>query len=1064
MTKLNLNSSPYYDDFDADKQFYQVLFRPGMSVQARELTQLQSILRDQIAKFGDHIFKHGSIVIPGNSTSDLNICYVKLLDTLYDVTTLDKKYVTGGTSGLRAIIRKGTLKTNTDPTTLFVSYTNSGTSGEKVFIDGEVLTVDGIVDTFTTAPSACGGSSMAFMNKGVFYVNGTFVTCPEQSLVIDKYSTAPSAHVLLKITESIVNSDADPTLLDPAQGSYNYAAPGADRLKITLDFVTLPLGTNITDDYIEIMRFNEGTLEEHARYPRYSELEKSLARRTYDESGDYVVNGLDLSTQEHLRSGLNNGRYTSPIGDANKMLYNVSPGKAYVQGFENEIIATEQVVVDKARTTQVSLYNANPSYGQYFYVTGLLRAPSLSGYETINLTNTSGGTVIATAKVIGIQHYKQIPQDGGGGYYAIYKMFYTDLVYSTSANDYKLISAFAATGSSASGKVLTRNTINMIGFATGVVKFPYNVAISTTAGNASVVIDHNAVTGELFLHKTTVGAVIPPQIGDIIKDAAGNTGKIITSEYSGRNTGDNLLFTLPYDWAKRVKNSSDITDMEYVSTYQVSVALDGSGNGSFSVTGFTINPVNIISTQIFTDLGSQNPTTLATVSPDGLSMTLAAVPFSALQTAYVVCQVTHEGATSAAPKSKTLVVDFTQSGVTPSASVTLSKPDVVRIKSIVSTVNGDVTELYNLFNGQNDYYYGYGKLLLKGTSVPSGTLTIVYDYFTHSPGQYCSIDSYELSGLEDYYNSQVLNYKSPNTGKTYDLRDVVDFRPLITSTSGISLITNDSRITSSFQHYLPRTDIVIIEKDGTIRAVQGTPDLKPVEPNTPTGSLKLDIVKVPAYTFNASDVTIDKIKNRGYTMRAIGKIEDRVAKLEDYVLLSQSENATVSYEVVDGATGLTRYKSGYLVETFLDPDVISDINDEGFKVVYSSGIIKPKFEVVEAPLSLVSHSGRITGSVMTLPYTEVVLGRQPVSSKITNVNPFAVFSWTGSMNISPKSDSWEELEHLPTVFNNATETRNETVVVWRPSLTYTDGTAVGSPGFAAPVQQFFWNDHAHRGR
>ena len=44
---LNLNASPYYDDFSDDKRFHKILFKPGVAVQARELTQLQAVLQDQ---------------------------------------------------------------------------------------------------------------------------------------------------------------------------------------------------------------------------------------------------------------------------------------------------------------------------------------------------------------------------------------------------------------------------------------------------------------------------------------------------------------------------------------------------------------------------------------------------------------------------------------------------------------------------------------------------------------------------------------------------------------------------------------------------------------------------------------------------------------------------------------------------------------------------------------------------------------------------------------------------------------------------------------------------------
>ena len=55
--KTDLNVTPYYDDFDKSKNFQQVLARPGYAVQARELTQMQSILRNNIEQLGDLFYK-----------------------------------------------------------------------------------------------------------------------------------------------------------------------------------------------------------------------------------------------------------------------------------------------------------------------------------------------------------------------------------------------------------------------------------------------------------------------------------------------------------------------------------------------------------------------------------------------------------------------------------------------------------------------------------------------------------------------------------------------------------------------------------------------------------------------------------------------------------------------------------------------------------------------------------------------------------------------------------------------------------------------------------------------
>ena len=66
--QTNLNVSPYFDDYDPTSDYHKVLFKPGYPVQARELTGLQSILQNQIEKFGQHFFKEGAKVIPGNLT------------------------------------------------------------------------------------------------------------------------------------------------------------------------------------------------------------------------------------------------------------------------------------------------------------------------------------------------------------------------------------------------------------------------------------------------------------------------------------------------------------------------------------------------------------------------------------------------------------------------------------------------------------------------------------------------------------------------------------------------------------------------------------------------------------------------------------------------------------------------------------------------------------------------------------------------------------------------------------------------------------------------------------
>ena len=76
--KTNINAAPYFDDFDARKNFYKVLFRPGYSIQSRELTTLQSVLQNQIESIGKYSFKQGQQVVPGEVGLNKRLDYVKL--------------------------------------------------------------------------------------------------------------------------------------------------------------------------------------------------------------------------------------------------------------------------------------------------------------------------------------------------------------------------------------------------------------------------------------------------------------------------------------------------------------------------------------------------------------------------------------------------------------------------------------------------------------------------------------------------------------------------------------------------------------------------------------------------------------------------------------------------------------------------------------------------------------------------------------------------------------------------------------------------------------------------
>jgi len=405
----DFNLSPYYDDFAESKQFHRVLFRPAFAVQARELTQSQTIVQNQIEKLGDHFFEKGAMVIPGEIGYDLNYYAVKL-SSIDSTNTLahftNGTVLTGTTSGITATIVNQVATDGTDPDTLFVKYTKSGgtNKNQNSFGDGETITgtnSDSIALTAIVNTTATG--SAAQVQAGCYYINGFIVTVLNQTIILDKYSNTPSYRVGLLVTESFVTPTTDNTLNDNAQGVSNTNAPGAHRFKIDLTLTKKAIGSTEDANFVELLRLKTGIIQSKVRNTDYAILEDTFARRTYDESGDYTVRPFDIDIREHLISVNNRGIYTSLNGgDATKLAVGMSPGKAYVKGFEVDKLATQYIDVDKARDFDTeNNINTRFDIGNYVNVTNVYGTPDIGfvsgeteAFKRINLykvaTNTRG--------------------------------------------------------------------------------------------------------------------------------------------------------------------------------------------------------------------------------------------------------------------------------------------------------------------------------------------------------------------------------------------------------------------------------------------------------------------------------------------------------------------------------------------------------------------------------------------------------------------------------------------------------------------------------------------------
>jgi len=423
--QTNLNVSPYFDDYDSSDDFYRVLFKPGYPVQARELTALQSILQNQIEKFGQHFFKEGAKVIPGN-TGYNRIYYGIQINNNYQgvpvsayVDQLIGTKITGQRSGVSAVVDSVLLAENSErgQLTLYINYISSNTSNNstQVFSDGEELTCSEIITSgllgntaisagapFGTTVSnnaAVTGSSFQIQN-GVYFVRGQFCNVNQETLILDQYNNSPSYRVGLFVNEEIINADIDESLNDNSQGFNNYSAPGADRLKISLSLFKKSTDDFDDNSFVELAVINDGVLRTQRKgsaggaalggfsgvYSKNFDLTDTLARRTYDESGNYDVKPFDITLLESLNDNIGNrgvfnaGQFT-PGGETpsdDLALYKLSPGKAYVKGYEIETLNPTFLDVPKPRDIntlkdQSIIYNTGPT----FKINSVFRTPTV---------------------------------------------------------------------------------------------------------------------------------------------------------------------------------------------------------------------------------------------------------------------------------------------------------------------------------------------------------------------------------------------------------------------------------------------------------------------------------------------------------------------------------------------------------------------------------------------------------------------------------------------------------------------------------------------------------------
>jgi hypothetical protein len=475
--QTNFNVAPFYDDYDENKQYYRILFRPSTAVQARELTQLQTILQKQVSRFGDSIYKDGSIVEGCNFTQYPNIQQVKFKDSntsTLDFTTLtlgnydptanvshlsNSHLLVSNTTGLRAAVFEAIIGAESavdagsyDTNRAYILYLNSGNSaGTPV---STFSTTSEMIDVYSSSQDKMGPLSYSnylgslytlssnstvnalgvghgiHVGQGIIYQKGFFIKSNPGNFIIKEHSSNVSGiKVGFSTSEYIVKPSEDPSLYDNSIGSPNYSAPGAYRLKLVPKLVAYDSSNNsvtIPEGFLPVIDFSQTagtTAAITAQDPIYSIIGDMIAQRTKEESGDYVVKPFQVNVEAS--------------SNPNTFYYTSSPGIGYIDGYRVEYQAARRIEVPRGITSQDLLDEiATVNFGNYIFVTDVAGILDVGGLPSINIYNTPQevmsknisasaplGTLIGTATVNTIKFYSGTK----GTSSAIYRLYITNI-------------------------------------------------------------------------------------------------------------------------------------------------------------------------------------------------------------------------------------------------------------------------------------------------------------------------------------------------------------------------------------------------------------------------------------------------------------------------------------------------------------------------------------------------------------------------------------------------------------------------------------------------------------
>jgi hypothetical protein len=702
--------------------------------------------------------------------------------------------------------------------------------------------------TISSLSGSVGSAYGVTMDTGIIYQKGFFSRTEKQFKIVEKYSNTPhDVAVGFTTVESIVNSSADSTLLDNAAGYLNENAPGANRLKLTpvLTYKT-KLAAEADEEFLPIIEFTEGKPYKTTDDPQLAGLGNEFARRTYDESGNYVLDPFLITTKDRFDFADTENSFSMVI----------DPGHAYINGNRVQTQRNYIEFLAKANTvTTVSNASIDVVYGNYIKINELGGVFDFDEGAQISLRDTAKNyltvdptaTPAAGGAEIGKARMRSLVYDSGepGTPNCVYRLYIFDIRMNAGRNfrDVKSVwydSTYDGVAdlvleldpsSNANIAVVKQPEDNALLFGQEKIvalksansfSYTYRTCNTTLECNTSGIIVATAGAGEVWDYAGTLTSteerdlIVIPRDTDITAAAnLAGSAEVVASNSSiatvnGTSTtwltdlaiGDYITLDDAANTAiARVTSIANNTSMSVVATNATSTILSPIAAGANVYITFPKNvPIpfvsrtgrtaNVVGTALNIDIGETiSATSNVSVIFNAKISNAAAVTKTVNRKAFVKIQANTHSATVNGPWC-------------------LGFSDVFRLRNVyagATTSDTNITKHFFIDHNQNENYYDLA--LLKKlphsnyTIGANDVLLVEFDLLTHSAEGLKALPSYNINDSIPLANldaggTEMNTLEIPecitSTDEYFDLRDTFDFRPRTANTVAIVTVAGSA--------------------------------------------------------------------------------------------------------------------------------------------------------------------------------------------------------------------------------------------------------------------------------